>query len=116
MFWKGRGSDSTVMVDASVGTEEPRTYDVATNTDNVVFEYQMNSEQEPPSEYAEEFELNNYYSPPQWVEYAPQQGYEEWGYFYSYGAMAPEYPEWWGTYEYIPTPAYPPQWTYVQPS
>ena len=89
-------------------------YDVATNTDDVAFESQQNSDQEPPSEYAEECESHNYYSPPEWVEYVPQ-GYEQWDHSYTYGAMAPEYPEWWGTYEYSPNPAYTPQLIYIQP-
>jgi hypothetical protein len=95
MFWKKRrGNVSHVMVDASVGTEEPRNYDVGTNTEGVVYEGDVNSDQSPPP---------TDYSPPEWPQshshyvLLPQ----EWGQSYSHGAPAPEYAELWAVYELV---------------
>jgi len=49
MFWrKRRGNVSPTMVDASVCTEETSKCDVGMNTEDMVFEGDMNSHQAPP--------------------------------------------------------------------
>jgi hypothetical protein len=122
MFWKKRrGNVSPIMVDASVCTEEPRKCDVGTNTEDVVFDGDINSHQSPPpGKYAEGFDFFPYYSPPEWPQsysyyVPPPQEYEEWGQSYSYGAPAPEYAECWGMNEYSSPSAYSPEWFYVAP-
>jgi hypothetical protein len=109
MFWrKRRGNVFPTMVDASVSTEEKSTCDVGTNTEDMVFEGEFNSDQAPlPAEYAEGCDPLAYLSPPQWpqpYEYYMLNKYEQWGQWYIHGAPAPEYAEWCGTYEYNSLP------------
>ena len=117
MFWrKRRGNVSPTMVDASVSTLVTSKCDVGTNTEEMVVEDDLDSNQEPPPvEYAEGCDQLPYLSPPQWPQpyeyYMPHQ--YEWGQWYSYGA--PEYAEWCDTYAYNSHPAYPPEWSHVTP-